>query len=158
MNVNHKCGSEVNSRMNKRQLPELDAAHNLKLYLQAPQLAAHKFITPFISCSPEGDDECRGGVRSSDPEVQVLIFYLLLQEHYFVSQTASGMNGIQMKIEESCDCYVVYTEEKPIGKYPLDVLESDAITKHNAEEVQALCYLKFLHHGKTMRSIQREIV
>lgn len=75
-----------------------------------------------------------------------------------VSQNASGMNGIQMEIKESCDCYVVYTEEKPIGKYPLDVLESDAITKHNAEEVQALCYLKFLHRGKTMRSIQREIV
>ena len=30
----------------------------------------------------------------------------------------------------------------------MDVFKSEAITKHNAKEVQALCYLKYLYHSK----------
>lgn len=55
-------------------------------------------------------------IERSDPEVQVRILYLMLLEHsaYFVS----GMSGIQMEIKECCDCYVIHTEEKHIGKCP----------------------------------------
>lgn len=35
-----------------------------------------------------------------------------------------------------------------LGNIHGHVLKSDAITKHNAEEVRALCYLKFLHRSK----------
>lgn len=59
------------------------------------------------------------------------------------------MSGIQEEIKECCDCYVVHIEEKAIGKCGHGhVVKSDAITKHNAEEVRAHCYLKFLHHRK----------
>lgn len=47
---------------------------------------------------------------------------------------------VEFRWKSSCDCCVVQVEEKPVGTF----LKSDAITKHNAEEVQALCYLKFL--------------
>lgn len=66
---------------------------------------------------------------------------------HFVSHTVSGMSGIQMGMRASYDCYVVQIEEKPIGRYPWKCYESEAITKHNAEEVQTLCYLKFLRHS-----------
>ncbi len=49
----------------------------------------------------------------------------MLQEHsaYFISQTVSGMTGIQTEIKESCDCYVVHIEEKAIGEYPWTCFE-----------------------------------
>lgn len=64
-------------------------------------------------------------IQRSDPGVQELILYLMLQEHgaYFVSQTGSGMSGIQMEIKGCYDCCVVHIEEKPIGKYPCTCFE-----------------------------------
>lgn len=87
------------------------------------------------------------------------MLYLMLQEHgaYFVFQTASGMSGNQMEIKASCDCYVVHIEEKPIGRYPWTCFESEAITKHNAEEVQTLCYLKLFHHSKQWDLFRRKM-
>ncbi|KAL7385936.1 hypothetical protein ABVT39_002109 [Epinephelus coioides] len=50
-------------------------------------------------------------------EIGILEMKSKEQSAYFVSQAESGMSGIQIEIEQSCDSYVVHTEEKPIGKY-----------------------------------------
>lgn len=60
------------------------------------------------------------------------------------------MSRIQMQIMESGDCHVVHIEKRKrlLGNIHWHVLKSEAITKYDAEEVQAVCYLKFLHYSK----------
>lgn len=60
------------------------------------------------------------------------------------------MHMLYLRMQWNSDSLVfstVHIEEMPVGKDPWTCL-SNAITKYNAEEVQALCYLKFLQHCK----------
>lgn len=58
------------------------------------------------------------------------------------------MSGIQVEIRgKSFDCYIV-PRKRPLGNIHGHVLTWDAVTKHNAKEVKAMCYLKFLDPPK----------
>lgn len=79
-------------------------------------------------------------IQISDPELQVLILELMLQEHgaCFASRSVYvGMSGIQMEIREFCHRFSSTLKKGPLALIHGGVLKSDAITKHNAKE--ALC-------------------
>lgn len=78
----------------------------------------YKLIKLRIWCSLGGNDEGGWGQWPWSTSVDPCISCCRNMVHIFVSQTASGMSGIQMEIKESCDCYAVHIEDKPIGKYP----------------------------------------
>lgn len=96
----------------------------------------------------------RGQRWGSNPEVQVLIhgtldisccknimdilhLRLLLEWMEFRWKSRSPVTAVLSTLKKSL-----------LGNIHEHFVKSDAITKHNAKEVQALCYLKFLHHSK----------
>lgn len=85
---------------------------------------------------------------------QVLILYLILQEHTVVHVCILDCIRNDWNSDENqsvvCffNCYVVHFEEKPFGKYLWMFwgrMQSQSIMQ---KEVQALCYLKFLYNSK----------